>query len=118
MKTLAVLNSSAPFGNDNFRESIDLLLANASYDRPVALFFYGDGLYQLIPNQQPVQVDAKDISKMFGLLDLYDIEDIFICQHSLQERHLDAGSLIIDGQVLNSVDWLAKLSQYDQVVSF
>lgn len=118
MKTLAVLNSSAPFGNDNFRESIDLLLANASYDRPVALFFYGDGLYQLVANQQPSLVDAKDISKMFGLLDLYDIEDVFICQQSLQARQLDADSLIVTGQVLNSADWLQQLSNYDQVVSF
>jgi len=118
MKNLAVINSSAPYGRSNYRESIDLLLANASYDRPVALYFTGDGLYQLVKNQTANAIDAKDISKMFGLLDLYDIEDIYFCQQSLIERNLDPNNLLITGEVLTSQQWFTKLASSDQVVNF
>ena len=118
MKNLAVINSSAPYGNSAFRESIDLLLANASYDRPVALFFCGDGLYQLVANQNPDAINAKDITKMLGLLELYDIEDVYFCQHSLQQRNLAASSLIIAGSELTAEAWFEQLSQFDQVVNF
>jgi len=118
MKNLAVINSSAPYGCSNYRESIDLLLANASYDRPVALFFVGDGLYQLLNNQAPETIEAKDISKMFGLLDLYDIEDIYFCQQSLTQRNLDPQSLLVEGEVLSPQQWFAQLARYDQVVNF
>ncbi|NRA56284.1 MAG: sulfurtransferase complex subunit TusC [Gammaproteobacteria bacterium] len=118
MKNLAVINSSAPYGTSNYRESIDLLLANASYDRPVALFFVGDGLYQLLKDQAPASNGAKDISKMFGLLGLYDIEDIYFCQQSLTERNLDPQSLLIVGEVLTPQQWFAQLARYDQVVNF
>lgn len=118
MKSLAVINSSAPYGNHNFRESIDLLLANASYDRPVAVFFYGDGLYQLIANQAPEAVAAKDIGKMYGLLDLYDIEEVYFCQQSLVQRNIDSSRLIIKGQVLTPSLWFDKLKTFDHVVTF
>ncbi len=94
------------------------MLANASYDRPVALFFYGDGLYQLISNQAPDAIAAKDISKMFGLLDLYDIEYVFFCQQSLAQRNIDSARLIINGETLDQADWFEKLNAFDQVVSF
>lgn len=118
MKTLAVINSSAPYGNHNYRESIDLLLANASYDRPVALFFFGDGLYQLLNNQTPGAIASKDIGKMYGLLELYDIEEVYFCLQSLTERHIDKSSLIIDGKDLDQGEWFERLATFDQVVNF
>jgi tRNA 2-thiouridine synthesizing protein C len=118
MKTLAVINSSAPYGSSNYRESLDLLLANASYDRPVALFFFGDGLYQLLDNQAPEVISAKDTSKMFGLLDLYDIEQIYFCQQSLNERNINPDTLIVEGEILAPAKWFATLATFDQVVNF
>ncbi|NRA62442.1 MAG: sulfurtransferase complex subunit TusC [Psychrobium sp.] len=118
MKNLAIINSTAPFGNINYRESLDMLLANASYDRPVALFFTGDGLYQLMPHTNAALSGNKDLSKTYGLLEMYDVEQVYFCQASLTQRNIAAAQLIVDGEPLSEQQWFAKLAQFDQVINF
>ena len=60
----------------------------------------------------------KDISKMYGLLELYDIEDVYFCQQSLTQRNIDSSTLIIEGKALAPGSWFDKLSSFDQVVNF
>ena len=118
MQSLAIINQTAPFGNNNYRESLDMLLANASYDRPVALFFQGDGVYQLLSNTKASLTGNKDLTKTYGLLALYDIEEVFVCSDSLQLRNIDADSLSIDVLSLDNAQWFEKLASYDQSMSF
>jgi tRNA 2-thiouridine synthesizing protein C len=118
MKSLAIINSSAPYGNSNYRESLDMLLANASYDRPVGLFFEGDGVFQLLKETNAMLTGNKDVTKTYGLLELYDIEDVFVCQQSLNARHLTSHQLCIDVKVLDTPQWFSTLSTYNQAMSF
>lgn len=118
MKSLAIVNQTAPFGVNNYRESLDMLLANASYDRPVALFFEGDGVYQLLKNTNANLTGNKDLTKTYGLLDLYDIEEIFVCSDSLAKRGLTLASLHIDVICLPPQQWLEKLATFDHTMSF
>lgn len=118
MKNLAIINQTAPFGVNNYRESLDMLLANASYDRPVALFFQGDGVFQLLENTKADLTGNKDLSKTYGLLELYDIEDVFVCSDSLTERGLSVDNLNIDVIALPSQDWMDQLATFDQTLSF
>jgi len=118
MKDLAILNASAPFGNNNYRESLDMLLANASYDRPVGLFFTGDGVFQLLKQTDASLTGNKDISKTYGLLAMYDIEEVFVSHQSLTQRQLTVEQLCIDVQMLDDEQWFSTLSNYNQVISF
>jgi len=118
MKSLAVINKSAPFGNINYRESLDITLANASYDRPIALFFSDDGVFQLLNNTDATLTGNKELSKTFGLLEMYDVEDIYFCQSSLAARGLCEQDLIIGGQCLTGPQWFAKLAEFAHIVTF
>lgn len=118
MKNLAIVNTTAPFGNVNYRESLDMALANASYDRPIALFFSGDGVFQIVANTDGTLCGQKELGKNFGLLELYDIEDVYFCQQSLAARGLSSDDLIIDGTSLAEPQWFNQLSQFDQVLTF
>ena len=118
MKSLAIINSRPPHGDISGRESLDLVLASASYDTPLALFFVGDGLWQLQAGQQPANAGAKDFSKTLGLLELYDVEQIFFCGDSLAQRGLSADSLLVEGEVLTPAEINHKLSQFEHVLSF
>lgn len=118
MKSLAIINKSAPFGNIDNRESLDIALANASYDRPIALFFADDGLFQIAQSTNGTLTGNKELSKTFGLLDMYDVEDIFFCQDSMAMRGLNESDLIIEGQCLTAQQWFAKLQQFDQIITF
>lgn len=118
MKSLAIVNHSAPHGTSNGRESLDLVLASASYDTPLGVFFVGDGVWQLMPGQQSELAGAKNYSKTFGLLEMYDVEDIYFCGHSLEERGLTEDDLLIEGLVLQPGELTDKLSQFDHVLSY
>ena len=118
MKSLALINRSGPQGNLDGRESLELVLASASYDTPLAVFFIGDSLYQLLPDQQAELSGAKNYSKMFGLLELYDVETIYFCAESLRQRGLSPDELLLNAEVLTQGEINEKLSQYDYVLSF
>lgn len=118
MKSLAIINQTAPFGVNNYRESLDMVLANASYDRPVALFFQDDGVFQLLKNTQAELTGNKDLSKTYGLLELYDIEDVYVCSESLAERGLTQDNLNVDAITMSPQQWLEKLATFDQSLSF
>jgi len=118
MTSLAIINKSAPFGNINYRESLDIALANASYDRPLALFFSDDGLFQIARGTDATLTGNKELSKTFGLLEMYDVDEIYFCQQSMTARGLSDGDLIITGQYLSAGDWFAKLAQFEQIITF
>jgi len=118
MKSLAIINSTAPYGQCNYRESLDMLLANASYDRPVGLFFEGDGVFQLLKNTDAGLTGNKDVTKTYGLLELYDIEEVFVSKQSLLKRNLTREQLAIDVNVIDDAQWFVTLNNYNQALSF
>jgi len=115
---IALLNSKAPFSSNAGKDALDIALVFASFEQPPALFFQGDGVHQLISNQNANLLSIKDYLKTFSAFEFYDIEEVFICQTSLEERNL-ACQFHIDGvQVLNQSDFSATLLSYRTVLRF
>lgn len=96
MKSLAIINQTSPYNSAQGQESLDLALAAATFGQQVSIIFADDGVFQLLANQQPEAIGAKNYSKTFAALEFYDIENIYVCKHSLVERHLTADDLCID----------------------
>ncbi|SPX41476.1 TusC [Haemophilus influenzae] len=55
----------------------------------LAYFFIDDGILNLINHQQPEIIQQKDFIRTFKLLNLYDVEQRFICTESLQKFKLE-----------------------------
>jgi tRNA 2-thiouridine synthesizing protein C len=118
IKHLAILNSKAPFSSPVGKESLDIALIFSSFEQHVSLFFQGDGVYQLINNQDSVQISVKDYLKTFAAFEFYDIEDIYICQQSLLERKLPDDFHIDNVQVLSSDDFSRHLMSHQHLLRF
>ena len=73
MKRVAFIFSSAPHGSAAGREGLDALLATSALTDEIGVFFVGDGVFQLLPDQRPGAVLARDYIATFKLLSLYDI---------------------------------------------
>ncbi|MEP0063752.1 sulfurtransferase complex subunit TusC, partial [Paraglaciecola sp.] len=84
--TLAIINQSAPYGNSNGQESLDMAMAMSNFAQDVSLFFIEDGVLQLLSKQAPENIDARAYHKTFPALEFYDIENIYVCRHSLESR--------------------------------
>jgi len=116
--SIAIINSKAPFGSTAGKEALDVALIFGSYEQSVSLFFHGDGVYQLITNQQPELLGIKNYLKTFSAFEFYDIEKIYVCEKSLSDRQLHTNFHIENVDVLCSREFYEKLSLADTILRF
>jgi tRNA 2-thiouridine synthesizing protein C len=117
-KSVAIINASAPMSKANAKDSLDVALIFGSYEQAVNLYFQGDGVYQLIIEQQPELIQQKDFIKTFAALEFYDIENIYVCQHSLNQRGLSDKFSIENVKVLNQDEFSTSLHQHHTILRF
>ncbi|TPH12776.1 sulfurtransferase complex subunit TusC [Litorilituus lipolyticus] len=117
-KTLAIINSKAPYSFNHGKDSLDIALIFGSYEQGISLFFQGDGVFQLTPNQDGEQLSLKDYLKTFSAFEFYDIEDIYVCLESLHERSLTSSFHIENVKVLPAREFAHELKQHKHILRF
>ena len=117
---LAFLFRTAPHGNAISREGLDALLAATAFcdEEEIGVFFIDDGVLNLLDGQNPELLLQKDFIRTFKLLDLYDIEQRFVCVDSLDQYNLQAEQLIISAEKIDRTSLINKLSQAEKVFTF
>ncbi|XHN73669.1 TusC [Lonepinella sp. MS14437] len=120
MIKLAFVFKTAPYSNAASREGLDALLAATAFcdENEIAVFFIEDGVFNLLAAQQPELILQKDFISTFKLLDLYDIEQRFICQASLQQYALENAEFIINCEKIDRTSLIAKLKTAVQILTF
>ncbi|WP_342323304.1 sulfurtransferase complex subunit TusC [Kosakonia sp. BYX6] len=119
MKRIAFVFTSAPHGSSSGREGLDALLATSAFSDDIGVFFVGDGVFQLLANQQPGAILARDYIATFKVLPLYDIEQCWLCAASLRERGLgDETAFVLPAQRLEPDALRDALEQYAVVLTF
>lgn len=118
--TLAFLFRTAPHGNAISREGLDALLAATAFcdEEEIGVFFIDDGVLNLLDGQNPELLLQKDFIRTFKLLDLYDIEQRFVCADSLDQYNLNTEQLIISAEKIDRTSLIKKLSQTEKVFTF
>ena len=117
---LAFLFRTAPHGNTISREGLDALLAATAFcdEEEIGVFFIDDGVFNLLDGQNPELLLQKDFIRTFKLLDLYDIEQRFVCTDSLDQYNLNTEQLIISAEKIDRTSLINKLSQAEKVFTF
>lgn len=95
MTRIAFISRRGPHGSASGREGLDALLATSALTESLALFLVGDGVMQLVREQAPHAILQRHYAPTFKMLELYDIEEIYVCAVSLAERGLTAADLLI-----------------------
>ena len=117
---LAFLFRTAPHGNAISLEGLDALLAATAFcdEEEIGVFFIDDGVLNLLDGQNPELLLQKDFIRTFKLLDLYDIEQRFVCADSLDQYNLQTEQLIISAEKIDRTLLINKLSQAEKVFTF
>ncbi len=119
MKRVAFVFKSAPHGTSAGREGLDALLATSALSEDIGVFFVGDGVFQVVPGQQPDKILSRDYIATFRVLPLYDIEQCYLCAESARERGLSENSAwVVDVDLLNPAALREMLHQFDVVLTF
>jgi len=117
MHGIAFITRQAPHGSAAARETQDAILATSALTEDLSVFFIGDGVFQLLKNQAPKQIGSRNFAATFKLFDLYDIENIYVCQDSLLERGIDGTQLLIDVTCLSQVEMNAKIRMHAKILN-
>jgi tRNA 2-thiouridine synthesizing protein C len=117
-KKIGILNRCLPHGSAQGREALDLTLALSAFNESISLFFVGDGVYQLLAGHSPAEILQKHYQPLFKMLEIYDVDNIYVCSFSLAQRGLTAAMLLIDVTLLDNRELQIKLAAQDQLLSF
>jgi len=117
-KSLAIINAKAPYSSTAGKDALDIALIFGSFEQTVSLFFQGEGVWQLIREQDGSIISVKDYLKTFAAFEFYDIKNIYVCQSSLKERNLSESFHIDNIKVLNQQDFATELTSHHLILRF
>ena len=118
VKTVAIVNNHSPFSHLHGKEALDMALIFGAYEQTVSMFFIGDGVFQLQDQQNPQLINSKDYLKTFAALPFYDVEQLYVCQESLQQRQITQLLNLDNLTVLSATDLAKTLHQHDVIFRF
>lgn len=116
-KSLLIISRQAPWSGPGPREALDIALAGGAFDLPLAMLFLDDGVFQLVPGQQPAQVQQKDLTANLQALPMFGVDELFVAGSSLRERGLAADGLSLAAEVLEDAALAALVDRFDQVIT-
>lgn len=120
MIKLAFVFRTAPYGSAVSREGLDALLAATAFcdENEIAVFFADDGIFNLLPDQQADLILQRDFVNALKLLDLYEIEQRYVCNQSLQRLGLHNLELAIFCEKIDRTLLTEKIAQAEKCLVF
>lgn len=118
VKKILYVNRKAPHGTVFALESLEVALIGAAFDQDVSILFEGDGVFELLKNQDTKGLGSKNFSPTFRALEMYDIEKLYVEETSLQDRGLSRDDLLVPVEVLTANSVRELITNQDVILSF
>lgn len=107
----------APYGSSLARASVDLALAMGAFEQDFDILFIGDGVLQLLPQQQAGGIGLKNVGRALSSLPLVDVDVVYADADALAAHGLDPHNLLLPVRPLRGDDLRRFLSDCDHLVS-
>lgn len=117
VKRFLLISKCPPYGSSVARDLIDIALTCSVFEQPVSLLFLGDGVLQLLPNQNPIQIGQKNLNSLQSSLALYDIESIYVDALALTFHGLTLDDLHLNAVLVKEDSLKALIREHDVVLS-
>ncbi|XKE47362.1 sulfurtransferase complex subunit TusC [Halomonas organivorans] len=104
---LLVILRHSPHGSSWLREGLDAALVGAAFGQRVHLLFMGEGVTALVEGQQAGALGQKGTAPTLEMLEMYDIETLWVEAEALARFGLSPDDLMLDPVPL-SADALAR----------
>ncbi|MCI0508892.1 tRNA 2-thiouridine synthesizing protein C [Chromohalobacter marismortui] len=115
---LLVILRHAPHGSLWLREALDLALVGAAFGQSVSLLLMGDGVWALLQGQGSGPLGQKGTQSTFEMLEMYDIERLYIDIDALEARGLTRDDLLLPVIEVPAPALSAVLAGHRQIVNF
>ena len=118
IKKLLYINRRAPHGTIYAHEALEVVLIGAAFEQDVSLAFIDDGVFQLKKDQDTSDIHTKNFSKIYKVLEMYDVEKLFVEKESLDKRGLTEDDLSVDVKVINSSEMKKFITDSEVMFNF
>lgn len=108
----------APYGSSRARSALDVALASAAFEQPVSLLFLGDGVLQLMPEQDSATLGVRNIGRLLASLPLYDIESVYVDADAASRYGLDLAMAPLPTRSLDSTGIQQLMASCDHLLGF
>ena len=116
-KSVLLISRQAPWAGIGAAEALDIALAAGAFGLPLSMLFMDDGVFQLLDQQNPQQLEQKDLSANLQALPIFGIEQLYVSEHCLSERGLDHSTLAVAVDRLDNQQVQQLIRQYDYVMT-
>lgn len=107
----------APYAGSLARAALDIAMSYAVFAQSPRLLFTGAGVLALIQAQDPAALGRKSLRKIIDSLPLYDVDEIYVDQWSMERSGLDGSLFPAFTRVLNTAELGVLRASASQIVS-
>ncbi len=108
----------SPWSGSSAAAGADLLMTTAVFEQPVRVVFCGDGVWQLLADQNGDALKMKTLSRIFPAFELYDIRHVQVSDSALRERGLTKSDLVIEASAASDGEIRALIAGSKSVFVF
>ena len=117
-KSLLVVVRHSPYGSSLARTSLEVALSSATFDQQVGLLFMGDGVLQLLSEQDSSTLGVRNIAKLMASFPLFELDQLFADETALAMYRLEEQALPQNLQRLDDDAMRQLLVHYDHILGF
>ncbi|MDY6874775.1 MAG: sulfurtransferase complex subunit TusC [Chloroflexota bacterium] len=99
--TVAVLMRKAPYGSVYTAEGFRSIMGIGVFEMDISVLFVDDGVYALIKDQDPADLDMKPLGEGFPTLPDFGVTRFYVHDQSLSERGLTPDDLVMDIEIVD-----------------
>ena len=95
MKNILYIISTTPYSGIQTFELIDSAMVSAIFENNVSILFRADGVWSLLNDQDGELLNSKTYSKVLSALPTYEIDNLYFCEDSINERQINRDQIDI-----------------------
>jgi len=117
-KSILIILRHSPYGSGLAKVAVDAALASAAFGQAVDLLFLGEGVLQLMPDQDTHKLGVRNIGKQLASLPLYDVDSVFVDKEAAERYRMDLSKAPVTARSLEPRELRQLMAQYDHLLGF
>ena len=107
-----------PYGSSLGRAALEAALAMAAFEQPVDVLFMGDGVLNLLPDQDSRSIGVKNVGKLLASMPLYEIATVYAEAAAVERYGLDLALAPLPCRALDGDGIRALMIERDHLLGF
>ena len=117
MKNILYIISRSPYSGVQSFELIDSAMVSAIFENNVSILFRAEGVWSLLSDQNGELLNSKTHSKMLSALPTYEIDNLYFCEYSVNERRISRDQIDIPVKPLSLNEQQQLIANQDIVMA-